>query len=294
MPLDKPIRHVAPVLSLEGDTMWVAFQYERLLGLCFRCGLLGHEAKVCSALVVKEGEDLPYGDWLRAGFRRQRVQSRKEALSLPYRQPTDHQPPRTIDSPVVAPTGSITSMEKDINEGVMDSIMALTAQNSHSMVKQTIMENINPDFMEEITPGVMREINPDNKELPNNKELNRKEKNVGVHAKEFINIPIMYVGNIGNSGINSQSETLAPHDSKGKSRAPLQAPRPKTLKWTKIARVDRVDSANTTPPTGTIETGKKRSHEGEAHNGSRKKSRAAAKNVEIKMVKAENQPRRAQ
>ena len=57
--------------------------------------------------------------------------------------------------------------------------------------------------MEEITPRVMREINQDNKELPNSKELNRKEKHVGVHAEEFINVPVMYLGNIGNSGINS-------------------------------------------------------------------------------------------
>ena len=181
-------------------------------------------------------------------------------------------------------------MERDINEGVTNSIMALTTQNSHGKVKQTVMENINPNFMEEITPRVMREINPDNKELPNGKELNRKEKNVGEHAEEFINVPIMYVSNMGNLGINSQSETLAPHNSEGKSHAPPQAPQPKTPKWTKIARVDL---ANTTPPTGTIETGKKRSYEGEAHDGSRKKSRATAKNVEIKTVEAKNQPHRA-
>ena len=51
--------------------------------------------------------------------------------------------------------------------------MTFTAQNS---AKQTIKENINPDFMVEITPGVKREINSDDKELPNSKELNRKEK----------------------------------------------------------------------------------------------------------------------
>ena len=176
MPLDKPIHRGAPVLNPVGDTVWVAFQYERLLGLCFRCGLLGHEAKVCSASIVTEGEELPYGDWLRAGFRRQREQSKKEAPSPPHWQPTDHQPPRTTVSPVVAPTGSVTSMEKDNNEGVTNSLMTFTAQNSHGMAKQTIKENINPDFMVEITPGVMREINSDNKELPNIKELNRKEK----------------------------------------------------------------------------------------------------------------------
>uniref|UniRef100_A0A7N2RF99 DUF4283 domain-containing protein n=1 Tax=Quercus lobata TaxID=97700 RepID=A0A7N2RF99_QUELO len=46
MPIDKPIQRGAPVLSPEGDQVWVAFQYERLLGLCFHCGLLGHESKV--------------------------------------------------------------------------------------------------------------------------------------------------------------------------------------------------------------------------------------------------------
>ncbi|XP_075653297.1 uncharacterized protein At4g02000-like [Castanea sativa] len=62
MPLDKPIHRRAPILSPEGDTVWVAFQYERLLGLCFRCGLLGHDAKVCSGLRGRKGEELPYGD----------------------------------------------------------------------------------------------------------------------------------------------------------------------------------------------------------------------------------------
>ena len=159
------------------------------------------------------------------------------------------------------------------------------------MVKQTVMGNITQDFMEEITPGVIREGNPDNKGLSNGKKLNRKEENVGVNAEEFINIPIMYVGNMGNSGINSHSETLVPHDSEETPCATLQSPRPKTPKWTKIPRVD---STNTTPPTGTIETGKKRFHEGEAQDGSRKKSRAAAKTVESKTVEAEIQPRRVQ
>ena len=57
MLLDKLIRHGAPVLSPKGDTVWVAFQYKRLLRLCFRCGLLGHEAKTCLG-----PEDLPYED----------------------------------------------------------------------------------------------------------------------------------------------------------------------------------------------------------------------------------------
>ena len=70
MPLNKPIRRGAPANSPEGDKVWVAFQYERLLGLYFNCGFLGHEAKVCSMLRFGEGNESPYGEWLRASFRR--------------------------------------------------------------------------------------------------------------------------------------------------------------------------------------------------------------------------------
>ncbi|XP_050282316.1 uncharacterized protein LOC126723089 isoform X2 [Quercus robur] len=66
VPLDKPIRRGAPVLSPEGDKVWVAFKYERLCGLCFHCGLLGHEAKACKPTKLKVGEESPYGEWLRA------------------------------------------------------------------------------------------------------------------------------------------------------------------------------------------------------------------------------------
>ena len=73
MLLDKPIQRGAPVISLEGDKVWVAFQYECLLRLCFNCGLLGDEAKVCKSAGYREGGESPYGDWLRAGFRKPRV-----------------------------------------------------------------------------------------------------------------------------------------------------------------------------------------------------------------------------
>ncbi|XP_075646582.1 uncharacterized protein LOC142617565 [Castanea sativa] len=66
VPLDKPIRRGAPVLSREGDKVLVAFQYERLCGLCFHCGLLGHEAKECETTKLKVWEESPYGEWLRA------------------------------------------------------------------------------------------------------------------------------------------------------------------------------------------------------------------------------------
>ncbi|XP_075643181.1 uncharacterized protein At4g02000-like [Castanea sativa] len=47
LPLDKPIQRGALVLSPEGVRVQIAFQYERLVGLCFSCGKLRHEAKEC-------------------------------------------------------------------------------------------------------------------------------------------------------------------------------------------------------------------------------------------------------
>jgi len=55
MPLDKPIHWGAPMLSPKGDKVWVAFQHERLLGLCFHCVLLVHETKACKNTKLKVG-----------------------------------------------------------------------------------------------------------------------------------------------------------------------------------------------------------------------------------------------
>ena len=82
MPIDKPIRCSAPVISLEGDQVWVAFQYERLQGLCFHCSLLGHESKSC-IVRLRDGEETPYGEWLRASFRRPKFQQTRAPPTPP-------------------------------------------------------------------------------------------------------------------------------------------------------------------------------------------------------------------
>lgn len=46
LPLDKLCRGV--VLSPEGDKLRIGFKYKCLVGLCFNCGIFGHEAQGCS------------------------------------------------------------------------------------------------------------------------------------------------------------------------------------------------------------------------------------------------------
>ena len=43
IPLTKPIRYGAPIISLVGDEVRVAFKYEWLIELCYNYGMLGHE-----------------------------------------------------------------------------------------------------------------------------------------------------------------------------------------------------------------------------------------------------------
>ena len=61
IPLDKPLRRGGPVVSPEGDEVQVAFRYERLVGWCFTCGIIGHELKECRKVSTHDTKDRPYG-----------------------------------------------------------------------------------------------------------------------------------------------------------------------------------------------------------------------------------------
>ncbi|XP_075645825.1 uncharacterized protein LOC142616994 [Castanea sativa] len=70
IPLDKPIRKGGCVGSPEGDRVWVGLKYERLVGLCYQCGIFGHELKDCPTSTEQQETKNPYGEWLRAKYRK--------------------------------------------------------------------------------------------------------------------------------------------------------------------------------------------------------------------------------
>ena len=43
---DEPLRWGGPIVSLEGDEVWVASWYECLVGWCFACGRNGHDETI--------------------------------------------------------------------------------------------------------------------------------------------------------------------------------------------------------------------------------------------------------
>nr|POE67827.1 hypothetical protein CFP56_46243 [Quercus suber] len=49
IPLDKPLHRSGVLVNPKGDRVQVGFKYERLVGFCYRCGKIGHEAKECFA-----------------------------------------------------------------------------------------------------------------------------------------------------------------------------------------------------------------------------------------------------
>ena len=70
IPLHKPIRRGGYVLSPEGDRVRVGFKYERMVGLCYQCGLFGHDAKECPTPRDQQLTENPYGEWLKVGQRK--------------------------------------------------------------------------------------------------------------------------------------------------------------------------------------------------------------------------------
>ncbi|KAK7847130.1 hypothetical protein CFP56_007131 [Quercus suber] len=66
LPLDKPLRRGANIVTLEGEKTWVTFRYERLPTFCFQYGWLGHNEKHCQRQPQTSNSAKQYGEWMRA------------------------------------------------------------------------------------------------------------------------------------------------------------------------------------------------------------------------------------
>ena len=92
IPLEKPIRRGGQVVSPEGDRVKVAYKYERLVGMCFQCGRVGHDANQCPHPYEGTMESRPYREWLCAGIRTKPGGPRSTEDSPPSHKPASATP----------------------------------------------------------------------------------------------------------------------------------------------------------------------------------------------------------
>ena len=82
----KPLRRQQRIRRKDGVLTTIEYKYERLPYFCFRCGVLGHSDKDCSAELSAEHEnELGWGAWLKASPHKGRSRNREEAMAIKAR-----------------------------------------------------------------------------------------------------------------------------------------------------------------------------------------------------------------
>nr|POE81802.1 hypothetical protein CFP56_57765 [Quercus suber] len=171
--IEKPINlHAAKnLLSPEGDRVWVAFQYERLLGLCFNCDLLGHEAKVCTMSRIGEGKESPYGDWLRVGFFWQKGVRGQRIPSPPRRNMEEHicqdkNPLQSNSKPGVLHGNSLTAA----------TVIEPRTSNGNSSIAIMVIEIVYNEL------AIIPRLDGYDSQLPCTSEINERNPEIMVHT----------------------------------------------------------------------------------------------------------------
>ena len=110
IPLNQPLWRGSPVTNPEGDRFVVAFKYERLVGLCYACGHLGHEKKNCTLHdPTSEQQPNPYGEWMKAGARRRGDPVDNKTSSPPHRRDDSASEPEPTRQPVQSQGSAVVS-----------------------------------------------------------------------------------------------------------------------------------------------------------------------------------------
>ncbi|KAK4412595.1 hypothetical protein Salat_2906600 [Sesamum alatum] len=98
----KPLQRVLKLKAPTGEKLLVTFTYERLLNICYICGVLGHLSRFCEKQFDEDftdpGSKTPFGPWLRANHlpaARSRVQS---STSMNMGKKDWEEPPICIES----------------------------------------------------------------------------------------------------------------------------------------------------------------------------------------------------
>ncbi|KAK9989062.1 hypothetical protein SO802_029301 [Lithocarpus litseifolius] len=269
IPLDRPIRRGGIISSPEGDKIRIGFKYKRLVGLCFHCGLFGHEAKECKKPRDPTQQELPYGEWLKAGYQgREESNTKKGGMSRQTQQQVvspekpngDGKRIQTEDpsngvlnvgfcnSQNVANVGNINTPELNDMETLMS---GLSGEKISSRISQT--ENV-------ITGGV----NSVHGDINTNSTTN------------LVSIPVVYVGSK-----DTPSATIkTPHEHSPNQGKKIITREEGGSTW---RRLERTQSRTTTNPKDSTSCGSKRRvlyHEAETKKtnpkGKRSKTLVAA------------------
>lgn len=80
--LSNPLKIGFALKRIGGSLMWISFKYERLNGLCYICGIIGHNKEHCRKPLSTNRFQERYGPWLRANLSKSNMgssaQSEKE------------------------------------------------------------------------------------------------------------------------------------------------------------------------------------------------------------------------